>query len=57
MWLTRFQDRSSVRTKTKFGRGAGGGCAPEEVQPDPARTAHKALAITKAIFLLTAEGG
>ena len=40
MWLTRFQDRSSVSTKTKFGRsrtadaGGGAGCAAgEAVQP------------------------
>src|SRR6185437_15519119 len=52
MWLTRFQDRSSVSTKTKFGRErsaaavavARGGfwCATgEEVQPTAATTATR----------------
>src|SRR5690242_7007252 len=50
MWLTRFQDRSSVSTKTKFGRerstaaAAWGGfrfAAGAEVQPTAATTATR----------------
>src|ERR1700722_9672999 len=56
MWLTRFQDRSSVSTKTKFGRGlarvadaarAFGWVAVVDVHPAAARIASRTAATAR----------